>query len=177
MNRKTDNASMQRWVDAAAGKLLAAGIRPTVALVHEAVGGSARNLRPLLEDWRMRLAARQAAPVDLPATAIPEERAEAVVRQAIDSARGSLRKRMRTTQERLSTLAARAPEGGGVGRAELEQILRDLVDLQRQIGAHANRLDEMRVEFSMLEKRVEKDVRALRLLSAAARARDSKGRR
>jgi hypothetical protein len=176
MNRKADNASMQRKVDAAAEKMLAAGIRPTVPLVHEVVGGSARSLRPLLEDWRIRLAARQAASMDLPATAIPEERAEAVVRQAIDSARGSLRKRMRSTQERLSTLSARAPEGG-VGRAELEQILRDLVDLQRQIGAHANRLDEMRVEFSMLEKRVEKDVRALRLLSAAARARDSKGRR
>src|SRR5687767_11181511 len=164
MNRKTSTQPNQRAVDAAAEKLLAAGIRPTVPLIHEAVGGSPRGLRAMLDDWRTRLAKRVPVP-DAPPTALPEERAEVIVRQAIDSARGSLRALIRSTRKRMAALEAHPAESHG--RHELERLERDLLDLQAQMRAFGVRLAELAAGMAPLEKKAAELIRALRLLSVA----------
>src|SRR5690348_16130695 len=98
MNKKTQPS--QRAVDNAADKLLASGVRPTVQRIYEAIGGVPQKLRPMLEDWRARLPRRMAQGDSTTPTAAAEEHAEALVRQAIDSARGSLRERIRSTRKR-----------------------------------------------------------------------------
>lgn len=173
MNRKTDAPADQRAVDAVAEKLLAAGIRPTVQLIHEALGGSPRGLRQMLDDWRHRLA-RRVPLVDAPPTALPEERAEAIVRQAIDSARGTLRARIRSTRQRLSALEPHAGETHGHG--DLDRLERDLLELQSQMRGFARQLTELASGLAPMEKKVSELIRALRLTGVSPPARKEKGR-
>jgi hypothetical protein len=144
----------QRAVDNVADKLLATGVRPTVQRIYEAIGGVPQKLRPMLEDWRARLPRRMPAPGDSAAsTAVAEEQAETLVRQAIDSARGSLRERIRSTRKRLSTLTDRSPAKSDVvtlARKEVERLSREFSSL------HA--------DLVSLEQRTAELVRALRRL-------------
>jgi hypothetical protein len=173
MNRKSEAPADQRAVDAIAEKLLAAGIRPTVQLIHEALGGSPRGLRQMLEDWQYRLA-RRVPVVDAPATALPEERAEVIVRQAIDSARGTLRARLRSTRQRLAALEPHSGELHAQG--DLDHLERELLDLQSQIRGFARQLAELAAGLTPLEKKVSELIRAVRLQGVSPRARKDKGR-
>jgi hypothetical protein len=151
MNKKTQPS--QRAVDNIADKLLASGVRPTVQRIYEAVGGVPQKLRPMLEDWRARLPRRMPQADAATSTAVAEEHAEALVRQAIDSARGSLRERIRSTRKRLSTLTDRTPTKPDVvtlDRREVERLAREFSTL------HA--------DLVSLEQRTSELVRALRRL-------------
>jgi hypothetical protein len=152
MNKKAQPS--QRAVDNVADKLLATGVRPTVQRIYEAIGGVPQKLRPMLEDWRARLPRRMPAPGDSAApTTVAEEQAETLVRQAIDSARGSLRERIRNTRKRLSTLTDRSPAKSDVvtlARKEVERLSREFSSL------HA--------DLVSLEQRTAELVRALRRL-------------
>jgi chromosome segregation ATPase len=175
MKSKPNNQTSQRAVDSAADKLLASGIRPTVQLLHEALGGSPRGLRAMLEDWRGRLVKRAAVLADSPASAMPEERAEEIVRKAIDNARGSLRDRIRSTRRRLSAIGAPAPGSSGhhveIDRSELARLEDELGDLQSELAAHAQKVSEAKAGIAALEKRVEHIFRSVRLLSVRQRGR------
>ena len=144
----------QRSVDNIADKLLASGVRPTVQRVYEAIGGVPQKLRPMLEDWRARLPRRMPVQGDsMSATTAAEELAETLVRQAIDSARGSLRERIRSTRKRLSALKDRSPANTEVvtlARKEVERLVREFSTL------HA--------DLVSLEQRTSELVRALRRL-------------
>ena len=171
MNRKSSNATTQRAVDEAADKLLVSGIRPTVQRLHEAIGGVPRELRPMLEDWRNRLAQR--SPVgSRPSAAIErEERAEQLVRQAIDTVRGSLRDRIRTSRKRIASMSR--PLVGNradrISRSDVVRLGRELTALQSQIAAQRKMLDEACAAAASLEKRTTELVRSVRLLSATAK--------
>jgi Plasmid replication region DNA-binding N-term len=151
MNKKTQPS--QRAVDLAADKLLASGVRPTVQRIHEAVGGLPQKLRPMLEDWRNRLPQRMAQEDSAPPTVAAEERAEALVRRAIDSARGSLRERIRSTRKRLSTLTDKSPTKS------------DVVTLERkEVERLAHEFSTLHADLVSLEQRTSELVRALRRL-------------
>lgn len=172
MNRKSNVPATQRAVDAAAEKLLAAGIRPTVQLVHEAVGGSPRGLRAMLEDWRNRLARRVPVP-DAPPTALPEERAEVIVRQAIDSARGSLRQRLRTTRERLSALEPHRVEDSA--QRDADHFERELLDLQSAVRRLASKVEELSGELVPIEKKLAEVIRVGRVRGMLGRKKSPGG--
>jgi hypothetical protein len=173
MNRKATQPATQREVDAAAEKLLAAGIRPTVQLVHEAVGGSPRGLRAMLEDWRNRLARRVPVP-DAPPTALPEERAEVIVRQAIDSARGSLRQRLRSTRERMSALEAHPTEDPA--QREADHFERQLLELQSAVRHVATKLSELAAQVAPIEKKLADVIRLGRVKATVSKRRRAASR-
>ena len=107
----------------------------------------------MLEDWRARLPRRMAQGDSTTPTAAAEEHAEALVRQAIDSARGSLRERIRSTRKRLAKLTDRSPTKSDVvtlDRKEVERLAREFSTL------HA--------DLVSLEQRTSELVRALRRL-------------
>jgi hypothetical protein len=101
---------------------------------------------------------------------LPEERAEVFVRQAIDSARGTLRERIRSTRRRLTSFAANAPApramkaGADIDRLALERVELDLRALQSQAAA-------LREGLAALEKKAADVARGLRTLRGAPRKR------
>jgi hypothetical protein len=175
MDRKAEIT--QPAVDRAAERLLASGIRPTVQRVHEQLGGPPRKLRPMVEDWWKRLSSQLRSDQEsVPPDATVEERAELVVRQAIDSARFSLRDRIKAAKRTLVPArgAAAAPFAGGanvlVAQKDFERIERELNELHSLVLDHLQGLANARSGFATVEKRLADLYGDLRLAAAAPRS-------
>ena len=151
MNKISFGPNRQRAVDEAAEKLLASGVRRTVQRLHELFGGDPRALRPMLEDWRNRLASRASSKSDRPS----EELAEELARKKIDSVRSSLRERIRTSRQRISSLGRPEQIAGksAIERSDVVRIDRELRELQSHLAAHTELLNEIRATAEALQGR------------------------
>lgn len=182
MNRKTSqigaptsatvqDSTAQRSVDRAAEQLVASGVRPTVQRIHDIVGGSARKVGPMLEDWRKRLSSRFAADQDGPgATASDDETAEAFIRRAIDDARHAISRRGRSARNGMGVkIHLRNAADPAELRVAYKRAEQSIVELRAKESACHDKLRRLHDLLATMELRAASLAAALRQLDAATK--------
>lgn len=161
-------ALTQEEVWAAADKLVAAGIPPSLRLIRESLGtGSFATLGPLLVAWRQRQAIH-ASPIAEPVPAAVEQRMEQacmeVWRAAMAAADARLDAERYALSEARAASEAAASESAEVAdqlSAELEQARNRMAEQDRLLADATSRANELQLRLAAETARAEEVSRQL----------------